>query len=146
VEACRSCACYSDSGSAQGAQGASSPPSFTPSPPFCAAPTLQFGHQEPGSESEISSFCSANYGITFPLFAKVEVGTGGWCGGGVCCACKWALLFCSQRPEAHSALARPKADHADDDGLVPTRSGDDPLGTKAGKNVLACPLPTFGRR
>lgn len=36
-------------------------------------PCDQFGHQEPGSEEEILSFCSFNYGVTFPLFAKVEV-------------------------------------------------------------------------
>jgi glutathione peroxidase len=36
-------------------------------------PCDQFGHQEPGNEDEIKSFCSTNYGVTFPLFAKVEV-------------------------------------------------------------------------
>jgi len=36
-------------------------------------PCNQFGAQEPGSEKEIESFCEVNYGVTFPLFAKVDV-------------------------------------------------------------------------
>jgi glutathione peroxidase len=36
-------------------------------------PCDQFAHQEPGSEAEIQRFCQLNYGVTFPLFAKVEV-------------------------------------------------------------------------
>jgi len=36
-------------------------------------PCNQFGGQEPGSESEIKSFCSLNYGVTFPMFAKIDV-------------------------------------------------------------------------
>ena len=36
-------------------------------------PCDQFGHQEPGSEAEIMTFCSSRYDVTFPLFAKVEV-------------------------------------------------------------------------
>jgi glutathione peroxidase len=36
-------------------------------------PCNQFGAQEPGSEDEIASFCEINYGVTFPLFAKVDV-------------------------------------------------------------------------
>jgi glutathione peroxidase len=36
-------------------------------------PCNQFGHQEPGSEAEIQSFCSLTYDVTFPLFAKIEV-------------------------------------------------------------------------
>ena len=36
-------------------------------------PCDQFGHQEPGSDAEIASFCSLNHGVTFPMFAKVEV-------------------------------------------------------------------------
>ena len=36
-------------------------------------PCNQFGEQEPGSEEEIASFCELNYGVTFPLFAKVDV-------------------------------------------------------------------------
>lgn len=38
-----------------------------------AFPCNQFGHQEPGSEQEIQNFCSSNYDISFPLFAKIEV-------------------------------------------------------------------------
>jgi glutathione peroxidase len=36
-------------------------------------PCDQFGHQEPGTEGEIKSFCELNYGVTFPLFAKIDV-------------------------------------------------------------------------
>ena len=36
-------------------------------------PCNQFGAQEPGTEDEIASFCEMNYGVTFPLFAKVDV-------------------------------------------------------------------------
>jgi glutathione peroxidase len=36
-------------------------------------PCDQFGHQEPGSEEEIADFCRQTYGVTFPMFAKVEV-------------------------------------------------------------------------
>lgn len=36
-------------------------------------PCNQFGHQEPGNEAEIQSFCSLNYNVTFPMFAKIEV-------------------------------------------------------------------------
>jgi glutathione peroxidase len=38
-----------------------------------AFPCDQFGHQEPGSDAEIVAFCERNYGVTFPLFAKIEV-------------------------------------------------------------------------
>ena len=36
-------------------------------------PCNQFGSQEPGSEDEIAQFCELNFGVTFPLFAKVDV-------------------------------------------------------------------------
>ncbi|MFY1653642.1 glutathione peroxidase [Solwaraspora sp. WMMB762] len=36
-------------------------------------PCNQFGGQEPGSAEEIQEFCSATYGVTFPMFAKIEV-------------------------------------------------------------------------
>jgi len=36
-------------------------------------PCDQFGHQEPGDEREIGKFCSDEYHVTFPLFAKTEV-------------------------------------------------------------------------
>ncbi len=40
-------------------------------------PCNQFGAQEPGSEKEIQVFCSANYGVTFPMSAKLEVNGAG---------------------------------------------------------------------
>jgi len=36
-------------------------------------PCNQFGKQEAGNESEISSFCELNFGVTFPLFGKIDV-------------------------------------------------------------------------
>lgn len=36
-------------------------------------PCNQFGHQAPGSNEEIISFCDSRYGITFPIFSKIEV-------------------------------------------------------------------------
>ncbi|GAB3516740.1 glutathione peroxidase [Pseudoxanthomonas daejeonensis] len=36
-------------------------------------PCDQFGRQEPGDEAQIRDFCALNYGVTFPMFAKVEV-------------------------------------------------------------------------
>jgi glutathione peroxidase len=36
-------------------------------------PCNQFGAQEPGSESEIGAFCQKNYGVSFPMFAKIDV-------------------------------------------------------------------------
>ncbi len=39
-------------------------------------PSNEFGGQEPGDAAAIQSFCTKNYGVTFPLFAKVEVKNG----------------------------------------------------------------------
>jgi len=36
-------------------------------------PCNQFGAQEPGSAAEIGAFCEKNYGVSFPIFAKIEV-------------------------------------------------------------------------
>ena len=36
-------------------------------------PCNQFGGQEPGSAEEIAQFCSSSYGVTFPMFEKIEV-------------------------------------------------------------------------
>jgi glutathione peroxidase len=36
-------------------------------------PCNQFGAQEPGNAEEIGSFCEKNYGVSFPLFAKIDV-------------------------------------------------------------------------
>jgi glutathione peroxidase len=36
-------------------------------------PCDQFGNQEPGAEQEIEQFCSLNYGVSFPMFAKIDV-------------------------------------------------------------------------
>jgi glutathione peroxidase len=39
-------------------------------------PCDQFGHQEPGDEAEIKAFCSLQYDVSFPMFAKVQVNGG----------------------------------------------------------------------
>lgn len=39
-------------------------------------PCNQFGHQESGSAAEIGAFCEKNYGVTFPLFEKINVNGG----------------------------------------------------------------------
>ncbi|MGE6915556.1 glutathione peroxidase [Achromobacter kerstersii] len=36
-------------------------------------PCDQFGHQEPGDESEIRNFCATQYDVTFPMYAKINV-------------------------------------------------------------------------
>ncbi|WP_456295087.1 redoxin domain-containing protein [Vibrio sp. AK197] len=36
-------------------------------------PCNQFGAQEPGSEAEIQNFCTANFGVEFPMFSKIDV-------------------------------------------------------------------------
>ena len=36
-------------------------------------PCNQFGHQEPGDGAAIGGFCEMNYGVSFPMFAKIEV-------------------------------------------------------------------------
>lgn len=36
-------------------------------------PCDQFAHQEPGDEEEIKNFCSLNYDVSFPMFAKIKV-------------------------------------------------------------------------
>ncbi len=40
-------------------------------------PCNQFGAQEPGSAEEIAAFCEKNYGVSFPLFEKLEVNGAG---------------------------------------------------------------------
>jgi len=39
-------------------------------------PSNQFGAQDPGSDAEIASFCQLNYGVSFPMMAKVKVNGG----------------------------------------------------------------------
>ena len=40
-------------------------------------PCNQFGKQDPGSNDEIQEFCQVNYGVSFPMFAKIEVNGSG---------------------------------------------------------------------
>lgn len=39
-------------------------------------PCNQFGNQEPGDAGQIAQFCSLNYGVSFPMFAKIDVNGG----------------------------------------------------------------------
>ena len=39
-------------------------------------PSNEFGRQDPGSNDEIASFCQLNYGVNFPMMAKVDVNGG----------------------------------------------------------------------
>jgi glutathione peroxidase len=40
---------------------------------ICGFPCNQFGGQEPGSESEIKEFCSSKFGVSFPMYSKIDV-------------------------------------------------------------------------
>ena len=40
-------------------------------------PCNQFGGQEPGSDADVKAFCSTTYGVTFPLFSKIDVNGAG---------------------------------------------------------------------
>jgi len=40
-------------------------------------PCDQFAHQDPGTDEEIAAFCTKNYGVSFPMFAKIEVNGSG---------------------------------------------------------------------
>lgn len=40
-------------------------------------PCNQFGRQEPGNAEQIGAFCQKNYGVSFPMFEKIEVNGGG---------------------------------------------------------------------
>jgi len=40
-------------------------------------PCNQFGGQEPGSDADVAAFCSTTYGVTFPMFSKIDVNGAG---------------------------------------------------------------------
>ena len=40
-------------------------------------PSNEFGRQDPGSNDEIATFCQRNYGVSFPMMAKIDVNGGG---------------------------------------------------------------------
>ena len=44
---------------------------------ICGFPCNQFGKQEPGSDKEIKEFCTTNFGVTFPMYSKIEVNGAG---------------------------------------------------------------------
>jgi glutathione peroxidase len=49
----------------------------TPGLTVIGVPCNQFGGQEPGTSEEIAEFCSATYGVSFPMLAKTEVNGAG---------------------------------------------------------------------
>ena len=44
---------------------------------ICGFPCNQFGKQDPGSDKEIKKFCTTNFGVTFPMYSKIEVNGAG---------------------------------------------------------------------
>ena len=40
-------------------------------------PCNQFGHQDPGDDGQIEEFCQLNYGVSFPMFSKIDVNGSG---------------------------------------------------------------------
>jgi glutathione peroxidase len=44
---------------------------------ICGFPCNQFGKQEPGSDKEIKEFCTTNFGVTFPMYSKIEINGAG---------------------------------------------------------------------
>jgi glutathione peroxidase-family protein len=71
-------------------------------------PCNQFGHQEPGDESQIQAFCSTKYDVTFPMFAKVNV-NGDGCASPVCVAerrAPWSIRYRSDQVEFHEVSDR----------------------------------------
>jgi len=93
-------------------------------------PCNQFGGQEPGTADEIAEFCSATYGVTFPMFEKIEVN-----GPGRHAVYDWLVAVPGANGQAgdvqwnfETFLVRP-------DGTVPARSR--PRTTPADPGVLA---------
>ena len=65
-------------------------------------PCNQFAGQEPGSTEAIAEFCSATYGVTFPMTEKVEVN------GDERCAQTWTRRICHQDAAAAAAAKSPR--------------------------------------
>ena len=107
-------------------------------------PCDQFGHQEPGDEAEIKQFCSRNYDVTFPMFAKIEVN------GANATRCSSALKKRAARPsrhpgdqvELHQVPRRPRGPRRAP--LCADRHARDARGGHRGRarlNALAFPSP-----
>ncbi len=62
-------------------------------------PCNQFGAQEPGTDAEILEFASTNYGVTFPMFSKIEVNGDG------ACALYRLLTAALPKPDGDPAIA-----------------------------------------
>ena len=71
-------------------------------------PCNQFGAQEPGSAEEIGAFCTKNYGVSFPMFAKIEVNGDGAlpCTPTASRTAAAELRISSRRTSSIAALAR----------------------------------------
>lgn len=63
-------------------------------------PCNQFGRQEPGTADEIRQFCRVNYGVTFDMFAKIEVN-----GDGACDLYKHLTQFGAEAPEKRKKIS-----------------------------------------
>ena len=64
-------------------------------------PCNQFMNQDPGNDDAISQFCSLNYGVSFPMFAKIEVNGDGThplmlIAQGTWCSPRSSMLYCPQ--------------------------------------------------
>jgi glutathione peroxidase-family protein len=71
-------------------------------------PCNDFGAQEPGAEDEIAAFCNANYGVSFPLFAKVNANSAPRhpLYGALIAACPQALGVAVHRPWRRADVGR----------------------------------------
>ena len=98
-------------------------------------PCDQFGHQEPGGEDEIAEFCQLNYGVSFPMFAKIDVNGSGahplyaWLrsqkGGVLGDKIKWNFTKFLVDPDGavvgrYASTTKPEKIAADIEALLPT--------------------------
>ncbi len=99
-------------------------------------PCNQFGGQEPGEAAEIEEFCQVNYGVTFPMFAKVDVNGDGahplfqWLrkakGGLLGDRIKWNFTKFLVGPdgevvERYASITKPEKLTADIEAVLPAR-------------------------
>jgi glutathione peroxidase len=102
-------------------------------------PSNDFAGQEPGTESEIKSFCAQNYGVTFPLFSKIDVK-----GPNIHPLYKWLVASAARHEEVEWNFAKFLIGR---DGKVvgrfsPKTQPDDPALVKAIQEALASKTDT----
>ncbi len=96
-------------------------------------PCDQFGHQEPGTEEEIGAFCQQNYGVSFPMFAKIDVN-----GDDTHPLYRWlkdeksGRLGANDQVELHQVPDRPRRPRADERFALDHRAGEAPPGDRGG--------------